>query len=158
MWKRVFRWDRGVLLMALLAIAMATNPDEQHFVKFVQEYTQRGLGFLPGPVLIPLISTVRIANLFTEPPFHVQILQNHRHFSGSVSLGDATSLSMLCWCRICSIVIAVAANERGIRAGVLECLGFQHCQVRLYFSRLILQVFRGLCMASPCTTESTHSH
>lgn len=47
-WKRVFRWERGVLLMALLAIAIATNPDEQHFVKFVQEYTQRGLGFLPG--------------------------------------------------------------------------------------------------------------
>ncbi|CAL5224585.1 g7292 [Coccomyxa viridis] len=48
MWKRVFRWERGVLLVALLAIAVATTPDEQHFVKFVQEYTQRGLGFLPG--------------------------------------------------------------------------------------------------------------
>ena len=48
MWRRVFRWERGVLLAALLAIALATNPDEQHFVKFVQEYTQRGLGFLPG--------------------------------------------------------------------------------------------------------------
>jgi len=51
MWKRVFKWERGVLLMALLAIAVATNPVEQHFVKFVQEYTQRGLGFLPGALL-----------------------------------------------------------------------------------------------------------
>jgi len=51
MWRRVFKWERGVLLMALLAIAVATNPDEQHFVKFVQEYTQRGLGFLPGALL-----------------------------------------------------------------------------------------------------------
>ena len=34
--------------MAVLAIAIATNPDHNHFLKFVQEYTQRGLGFLPG--------------------------------------------------------------------------------------------------------------
>lgn len=34
--------------MALLAIALASTPDEQHFVNFVREYTQRGLGFLPG--------------------------------------------------------------------------------------------------------------
>ena len=59
MWRRVFRWERGVLIVALLAIAVATNPDEQHFVKFVQEYTQRGLGFLPGVPLRPLTPPVR---------------------------------------------------------------------------------------------------
>lgn len=63
MWRRVFRWERGVLLMALLAIALATNPDEQHFVKFVQEYTQRGLGFLPGGLQwVCIDGTVRAAS------------------------------------------------------------------------------------------------
>ncbi len=37
-----------MLSVALLAIALASTPDEQHFVNFVREYTQRGLGFLPG--------------------------------------------------------------------------------------------------------------
>jgi hypothetical protein len=44
----VLRWDRAVLAVALAAIAVATNPDQAHFVNFVKEYTQRGLGFLPG--------------------------------------------------------------------------------------------------------------
>lgn len=67
MWKRVFRWERGVLLVALLAIAVATNPDEQHFVKFVQEYTQRGLGFLPGPLLRALTIPVKSRNPAQRP-------------------------------------------------------------------------------------------
>ena len=61
MWRRVFRWERGVLCMALLAIAVATNPDEQHFVKFVQEYTQRGLGFLPGLPRTPVTTPGNVA-------------------------------------------------------------------------------------------------
>ena len=44
----MLRWDRAVLAVALGAIAVATNPDQTHFVHFVKEYTQRGLGFLPG--------------------------------------------------------------------------------------------------------------
>ena len=49
--------------MALLAIAVATNPDEQHFVKFVQEYTQRGLGFLPGALLAkPTVPVKTVVN------------------------------------------------------------------------------------------------
>ena len=47
-WRRVFSWERGLLCMAVLAIAVATNPDDNHFLKFVEEYTQRGLGVLPG--------------------------------------------------------------------------------------------------------------
>lgn len=37
-----------MLTVALVAIALATTPDEKHFLNFVREYTQRGLGFLPG--------------------------------------------------------------------------------------------------------------
>lgn len=44
----MLRWDKAVLTVALVAIALATTPDEKHFLNFVREYTQRGLGFLPG--------------------------------------------------------------------------------------------------------------
>ncbi len=47
-WRQILRWDKAVLSVALLAIALASTPDEKHFVNFVREYTQRGLGFLPG--------------------------------------------------------------------------------------------------------------
>ena len=41
-------------------------------------------------------------------------------------------LSKLCvWCRVCSVLPAVAADEGRDRASVLECLGFQHRQVRV---------------------------
>lgn len=49
-WRRILRLDKAVLSVALLAIALASTPDEKHFVNFVREYTQRGLGFLPGPL------------------------------------------------------------------------------------------------------------
>ena len=54
-WAGGVRWDRAVLAVGLLAIAAATNPDDAHFVRFVKEYTQRGLGFLPGAPPHPLL-------------------------------------------------------------------------------------------------------
>ena len=44
----MLRWEKAWLTVAMVAIALATAPDEKHFVNFVREYTQRGLGFLPG--------------------------------------------------------------------------------------------------------------
>jgi len=43
-----FSWRRVAALGAGAALAASTRPDGEHFVRFVREYTQRGLGFIPG--------------------------------------------------------------------------------------------------------------
>ncbi len=43
-----FTWRRAAALCAGAALAASTRPDGEHFVRFVREYTQRGLGFIPG--------------------------------------------------------------------------------------------------------------
>jgi len=43
-------WRRAAAVGAAVALAVATRPDGEHFVRFVREYTQRGLGFIPGAV------------------------------------------------------------------------------------------------------------
>lgn len=83
-----------MLLVALLAIAVATTPDEQHFVKFVQEYTQRGLGFLPGPLLNPLTSTLRAATLLNSLPNSCIIYMSCTY----VPNGPTHPELHLCWC------------------------------------------------------------
>ena len=43
-----FTWQQAAWVAVVSAVAVATNPDEAHFVEFVQEYAQRGYGYLPG--------------------------------------------------------------------------------------------------------------
>ncbi|KAK9819160.1 hypothetical protein WJX81_004112 [Elliptochloris bilobata] len=41
-------WRRAAAVGAGAALLCSTRPDGEHFVRFVHEYTQRGLGFIPG--------------------------------------------------------------------------------------------------------------
>ena len=41
-------WQRAAAVGAGAALLCSTRPDGEHFVRFVHEYTQRGLGFIPG--------------------------------------------------------------------------------------------------------------
>lgn len=44
-------WQRAAAVGAGAALLCSTRPDGEHFLRFVREYTQRGLGFIPGAAL-----------------------------------------------------------------------------------------------------------
>ena len=109
-WAGGVRWDRAVLAVGLLAIAAATNPDDAHFVRFVKEYTQRGLGFLPGDARTPLGRTPLVLSAFPTKSWGAHTERRHRSSLSSgvfPPLRKMTDSALFClqrWLATCHIM------------------------------------------------------